>query len=114
MRLAEQLISRLLDEDEREVTIIKNDGQYLVNAIGTRGNDVRGGKMFKSFTDAFAHATELSKRYGLPVRNQADEVSPPGFSGTVRALKKHKEVDNPFALGWSMYNKGYQSHKPGD
>ena len=26
------------------------------------------------------------------------EVSPPGFKGTVKAMKKHDEIDNPYAL----------------
>jgi hypothetical protein len=42
------------------------------------------------------------------------EVAPPGFEGTVRAMKKHKDIDNPFALAWSMKNKGYKSHKKAD
>lgn len=43
-----------------------------------------------------------------------DEKAPPGFEGTVKAMKKHKEIDNPFALAWSMKNKGYKSHKKAD
>ena len=40
------------------------------------------------------------------------EVAPPGFEGTVKAMKKHKsEIDNPYALAWYMKNKGYKSHK---
>ena len=27
-------------------------------------------------------------------------------------MKKHKEIDNPWALAWYMKNKGYKSHKP--
>lgn len=42
---------------------------------------------------------------------ELDEVSPPGFEGTVKAMKKHKEIDNPWALAWYMKNKGYKSHK---
>jgi hypothetical protein len=34
------------------------------------------------------------------------EVSPPGFKGTVKAMKKHDEIDNPYALAWHMKNKG--------
>jgi hypothetical protein len=45
---------------------------------------------------------------------QVDEVAPPGFEGTVKAMKKHKEIDNPWALAWSMKNKGYKSHKKAD
>lgn len=39
------------------------------------------------------------------------EVAPKGWEGTVKAMKKHKEIDNPWALAWSMKNKGYKSHK---
>jgi hypothetical protein len=42
------------------------------------------------------------------------EVAPPGFEGTVKAMKKHKDIDNPWALAWSMKNKGYKSHKKAD
>jgi hypothetical protein len=39
-----------------------------------------------------------------------DEVSPPGWGKTVEKMKKHKEIDNPFALAWSMKKKGYEPH----
>ena len=44
---------------------------------------------------------------------RVDEVSPPGFKGTVKAMKKRHgdEIDNPFALAWWMKNKGYKSSK---
>ena len=48
------------------------------------------------------------------VEGTLDEVSPPGFEGTVKALKKHKGVDNPYALAWYMKNKGYTSHRKKD
>jgi hypothetical protein len=38
------------------------------------------------------------------------EKSPPGFKKTVEKMKKHKEIDNPFALAWHMKKKGYKSH----
>lgn len=43
---------------------------------------------------------------------QIDEKSPPGWSGTVKAMKnKHKDkIDNPYALAWSMKNKGEKAH----
>jgi hypothetical protein len=44
----------------------------------------------------------------------AMEVSPPGFKGTVKAMKKHKDIDNPYALAWHMKKKGYKSHKKAD
>lgn len=46
-------------------------------------------------------------------RNQPPyaEKSPPGWEGTVKAMKKHKGIDNPYALAWHMKNKGMKSHK---
>jgi hypothetical protein len=38
------------------------------------------------------------------------EKSPPGWSGTVKAMKKHKDIKNPFALAWSMKKKGAKPH----
>ena len=45
---------------------------------------------------------------------RVDEVSPPGFKGTVKAMKDEGEVDNPYKLAWWMKNKGYKSHKKAD
>ena len=42
------------------------------------------------------------------------EVSPPGFKGTVKAMKKHKEIDNPYALAWHMKKKGAKSNYKAD
>jgi hypothetical protein len=39
------------------------------------------------------------------------ESAPEGWEGTVKAMKKHKEIDNPWALAHYMKNKGYKSHK---
>lgn len=51
--------------------------------------------------------SELEKR-GIKVL----ESAPPGFEGTVKALKKHKEITNPWALAYYMKDKGYKSHVP--
>lgn len=41
-----------------------------------------------------------------------EAVAPPGFGGTVRHMAKdHKEISNPHALAWYMYEKGDKSHK---
>lgn len=39
-----------------------------------------------------------------------DEKAPEGFEGTVKAMKKHKDIDNPWALANWMKKKGYKSH----
>lgn len=44
-------------------------------------------------------------------KESTEESAPPGWEKTVKAMKKHDEIDNPYALAWSMKNKGYKSHK---
>jgi len=46
-----------------------------------------------------------------PEENIEQESAPKGWEGTVKAMKKHKEIDNPYALTNYMKNKGYKSHK---
>jgi hypothetical protein len=41
-----------------------------------------------------------------------NEISPPGWKGTVKAMKKHKDITNPFALARSMKKKGDKPHYP--
>jgi hypothetical protein len=44
-----------------------------------------------------------------PVSKEAD--APEGWEGTVKEMKKDKDIDNPWALSHWMKNKGYESHK---
>lgn len=34
-----------------------------------------------------------------------NQVAPPGMEKVVKALKKKGDVENPWAVAWSMYNK---------
>lgn len=44
------------------------------------------------------------------IRETLNEVAPVGWEGTVKKMKKHKEIDNPYALSNSMKNKGDNPH----
>jgi len=44
------------------------------------------------------------------VKEEFDEVAPPGWEGTVKKMKKDKNIDNPWALAWWMKSKGYKSN----
>ena len=63
---------------------------------------------------------KVQKRSQKPGTNALDsdslfgEAAPKGWEGTVKAMKKHKEIDNPWALAHHMKNKGYKSHKKED
>jgi hypothetical protein len=42
----------------------------------------------------------------MKLKDVLAEVAPPGFEKAVKAMKKKKSVDNPYAVAWSMKNKG--------
>ena len=44
------------------------------------------------------------------LKKKLDEKAPPGWSGTVTAMKRHPELRNPYALAWSMKKKGDEPH----
>lgn len=44
-------------------------------------------------------------------RSRIAAVAPPIFEKTVKHMKKHKDIDNPYALSWWMYNNGYRPRK---
>lgn len=41
---------------------------------------------------------------------QLDEKAPEGWEATVKKMKRHHEIDNPWALAHWMKSKGYHSH----
>lgn len=53
------------------------------------------------------HEAESTETPEQPVQ----ESAPEGWEKTVLAMKKHKEIDNPFALAHWMKKKGYHSQK---
>jgi hypothetical protein len=60
---------------------------------------------------------DATKHWQRPLMHSKDaatcrqDVAPPGFEGTVKAMKKHEEINNPWALAWYMKNAGDVSHK---
>ena len=63
----------------------------------------KSGKMIRRQNKPTDNALDSGKLFG--------EAAPKGWEGTVKAMKKHKEIDNPWALAHYMKNKGYKSHK---
>lgn len=57
---------------------------------------------------------DLSWLVQMKPKSGMNEVAPKGWEGTVKAMKKHKDIDNPWALAHWMKNKGYKSHKKED
>jgi len=69
-----------------------------------------GQKMYTLMTDPFLKHTQHKGKKGLFEQVKLGEVSPPGWGGSVKAMKKHADIDNPYALAWHMKNKGDKPH----
>ena len=48
----------------------------------------------------------------VPAEEQKDveEMAPPGWEGSVKAMKKHRKIKTPWALAWYMKKKGAHPH----
>ena len=96
--------------------VAKGDRDAFTQAAGVDADTPVAGKPF----------FDLVAEYLLPYQNapkkvakkkkepEVAESAPKGWEGTVKAMKKHKEIDNPWALAHYMKNKGYKSHKKED
>jgi hypothetical protein len=82
-------------------------------------NEAKKNKKIKKETQALRNRNS-NKMAAARKAKKKNEACPPGFSGTVKAMKKHPEFEkecailekiNPYALAWWMKNKGYKSHK---
>ena len=61
-----------------------------------------GGERFNKTADG----TLKCKDCGREMMPDLDEATPPGGEKVVKALKKQPGVKNPWAVAWSMKNKG--------
>jgi len=59
--------------------------------------------------NAFIKEQAAMKAWAQKTGNKLPKVAvaPPGWEGTVKDLKKEKDIDNPWALAWWMKGKGY-------
>ena len=112
---------KLDDLDEQGVAEEKQkgvDGKACWKGYKRMGTKKKGGKTVDNCVKMESISEGILKSFGLM------EKSPPGFKGTVKAMKKHPELTkgktkdgkekNPWALAWHMKNKGYKSHKKAD
>jgi hypothetical protein len=61
-----------------------------------------------------ANTVDLEDYVSEQEDEELEEKAPEGWEGTVKAMKKHKDIDNPWALAHWMKNKGMKSHKKAD
>jgi len=94
------------------------DGKACWKGYKRMGTKKKGGRTVDNCVKMESISEGILSSFGLM------EKSPPGFKGTVKAMKKHPELTkgktkdgkekNPWALAWHMKNKGYKSHKKAD
>jgi hypothetical protein len=76
------------------ITSVHNHMEYEKNKPATIGN----GEMSPADSS------------GAMMEAAITEKAPEGWEATVKKMKKHKEIDNPWALANWMKSKGYQPH----
>lgn len=108
-RMTEELEMEALDTWTPERTAGTGDTDAKIRAR------LKTAKVTKkpSSTPSYLPPLEALKKKQNGTNESVDiqEVSPPGFEGTVKAMKKHGEIDNPWALAWYMKKKGFKSHR---
>lgn len=108
--LASKGMNDVMNDDDKMIEMLMDK---LFDEYGEDGEEYDDGDMDSSDADADALK---SAGFGSDEDYESinNEVSPPGFKGTVKAMKKHDDIDNPYALAWHMKKKGYKSHKKAD
>jgi len=97
---------------------LREDG-YLIAEL----NNGLGWKLYKVNKRKIAETVVVMQRSGNWPRSLAQRyaddyvdfdiprIAPPGWSGSVQAcIEHHPDINNPFALLWGSYRRGYKSH----
>lgn len=78
----------------------------------TKGEADERLKQVEKFKHMKKNSAESAEADNVKTSQQEQQAkAPPGWKKTVEKMKKHEEIDNPFALAWYMKNKGAKPHK---
>jgi hypothetical protein len=103
LKAAQKVMSSLEDLDsamDREAGMAARVAARFTKALEEQG--------------AITRPTPLAQLEDPVADQQQVAVAPPGWENTVKHMKKHKEIDNPWALAWHMKNKGDTPHHASD
>lgn len=93
------------------INAVYNNMQYEKNKPATIGNGM-GATADKEPSPMNEAKSPWEQPGDTKVKTvKISEKAPAGWEKTVKAMKKHKEIDNPFALAQYMKKKGYTPHK---
>ena len=98
------------DDEKEKIKLRQRQVQFALKRQRETMQLQRSGRLPLNYSDDY-----------IPDGDDIQEVAPPGFEGTVKAMKKYPELSkgktpegnkkNIYALAWYMKNKGYKSHK---
>ena len=97
--------------------IVPGERKWLGNrrvavAVTVSGVDKKSGKVSVVHDNGDVEWVGPEKLFSMNNKMSAvNEKAPKGWEGTVKAMKKDSDIDNPWALAHWMKKKGYKSHK---
>jgi hypothetical protein len=113
-----------MEQSEPSVATKKPEDEEAKKKLKLRQQQVQMALTRQRQTMQLQRSGRLPLNYSEDNTQEGDdiqEVAPPGFEGTVKAMKKYPELSqgktsegkdkNIYALAWFMKNKGYKSHK---
>jgi len=99
-------------EEADELQIIKNMASIVEKVKTKTDNHFELVKAIKQIEELVDSLLDLHKSLPMFKSGEVAEVAPPGWEKTVKGMKKHKgDIENPWALAWSMKNKGDKPSK---
>ena len=81
-------------------------GDPIVNNVPQKANTITEGVC----TQCGAMPMNMDQSHTCQIDN-VDEKAPPGGERMVQALKRDKNIDNPWAIAWAKYNKQYKNRQ---
>ena len=108
--LKQRITRKMIDgiHDKNILQVSRKDIKEWANSTTTK--DKYEERYKKDWKEKLQEDLKTMAKQSKTFKRLVSEVSPPGWKGTVKALKKKKEIDNPFALAWHMKNKGFKAH----
>ena len=106
-------IAKIMKLDVKTVQALMPKEESKMNPSPTKhmgGGQYKVDPKLAAIRDKKNKARDKLIKQGKYKAEEVNEVSPPGWGGSVKAMKKHADIDNPYALAWHMKNKGDKPH----
>ena len=101
-------------EGKSSFTVVATENGKVVDTNPTEKKEIRDMIAFMKKAHPRATVTvQDSKGKTVKIKESISvhEDAPPGWENAVEKMKKHKDIDHPFALAWYMKNKGNKPKK---